>query len=135
MAKFIELKGTYEREYLNVATINFIFEYEGKAIIHFNRKYMPSQMDYHLLVKALIYNGFVGTEFNGTTIEATGIETKYKIVKAYVNLDAIKHIYGSYHGQVEFTDGTVVESSFSPGRTIISLGIENHLALNPFEDN
>lgn len=60
------------------------------------------------------YHEFVKTEFNGSTIHIKEIDTKDQGVEALVNVNALRHLFGTWQGEMEFKDGKVVQSNFSP---------------------
>ncbi|OBZ18919.1 hypothetical protein A8L34_05055 [Bacillus sp. FJAT-27264] len=132
MAKFIEVKMEHSSELFNIEIINYIIEFEEKAVLNTGKDFIFTKSAYEQIVGILKYHDFVKSEFNGSTIHINGLDTNNKGVEAFVNVNALGHLFGTWQGELKFKDGTEVESYFSPGAMRDSLQIkQNSLILEP----
>lgn len=128
MARFLEIKklidDTEVSNLINVGTINYVFNYEEKAILKTTSAFIVTENSYQEVYALLRPFQFNQTELNGTTIHAPGINTNDIGVKALINLNRVALFYGSWQGEIDFEDGSTVESYFSPHASVSSLGLE-----------
>jgi hypothetical protein len=128
MAKFIEIKEKFEERIttnlLSASAINYVFNNEGNAIFCMGNKYIITENDFNEVYQLLSPYQFSITELNGTTIKVRGVNTQDKGIKAIINLNNLAYLYGSWQGELDFIDGTTVESYFSPSGSIESLKLK-----------
>ncbi|MWV44852.1 hypothetical protein GRF59_14620 [Paenibacillus sp. HJL G12] len=128
MAKFLEIEEligeTKVKSLIGVGTINYVFNFEGKGVVNTSKKFTVITNSYKDVCKLLIPFQFNKTELNGTSISVPGVDTKDKGIEAIINLNRVASLYGTWQGEIDFEDGTTVESYFSPYGSIESLKLE-----------
>jgi hypothetical protein len=128
MARFLEItedSDTLRSSILvGVGAINYIFNYEGKAVINTMKKFIVTSNNYDEIRKLVAPFQFNETELNGTTINAPKLDTKDKGIKAMINLNKVSSLYGSWQGEIDFEDGTTIDSNFSPVDSIENLKLK-----------
>ncbi|MCQ4085872.1 hypothetical protein [Saccharibacillus sp. JS10] len=128
MARFLEIEElfgeTKVKSLIAVGLINYIFNYEGRAVVQMTKKFTVTTNNYEEVCELLRPFQFNKTELNGTSIHAPRLNTKDRGVEAIINLNRVASLYGSWQGEIDFEDGSTVESNFSPYGSVNSLGLE-----------
>ncbi|WP_340018384.1 hypothetical protein [Paenibacillus sp. FSL H3-0457] len=128
MARFIEIGeiiGDHKhRSLAGIGAINYIFNYEGLAVIKTTKGFVITNNSYEVFKGLLAPYQFNETEINGTLLQVAELNTKNRPIKTIINLNKISSHYGGHHGVIQFEDGSSVESTFSPQASMNKLKLD-----------